>query len=55
MPADTLVPSEGFVGARENLKIFVIIYWLVTDDRKARGDFSSMNWISVQYRGVLNI
>jgi hypothetical protein len=39
----TLGPSEGFVGARENVKILVVIYWLVTDDPKARGDFRCMN------------
>jgi hypothetical protein len=45
--------SEGFVGARENFKIFVILCWLVTDESKARGDFRYMNSISVQCRGVL--
>jgi hypothetical protein len=55
MPASTTVPSEGFVDARENLKIFIIIYRMIIDDGKERSDFRSTNGISVQYRGVLNV
>jgi hypothetical protein len=55
IPVGTLMPSEGFVGSRENLEIFIIIYWLVRDDRKARGDFRYINCISVQCWGDLNV
>jgi hypothetical protein len=54
MPTGILVLSERFVGVRENLKIFKID-WLVTEHRKARGNLRSMNWMFVQFRGILNV
>jgi hypothetical protein len=39
MPLDTLVSCEGFLIARENLKIFIRIYWVDIVDGKARDDF----------------
>jgi hypothetical protein len=35
------VPPEGSVGVRENFKIVTIIYSLIVDDGKARGDIRS--------------
>jgi hypothetical protein len=51
MPAGTLVSSEESVDASENLTAIVM---MMSDDLKAHGDFRSTNYISVQYRGVLN-
>lgn len=43
MFADTFVPLEKLVGSCEDLKVFIIIYRLVSDDCEAHGDFHFVN------------
>jgi hypothetical protein len=55
VPTSTLVSSDEFWDALQNITVFIIISRFSADDRKARGNFHSTKQFSVQCPGILNV